>query len=308
MPELSIPFEWFEFVLFVIAAGAGVFGSLLGLGGGAIIVPLLTLGFGIPIRYAIGASIVAVIATSSSAAATYVKKHIANIRVAMLLESATTVGALGGVMLSSYVSEKFLYLLFAIILFYSTWMMSRKKDHAHLPENSHEAPAPTQAPMPAPMPVQTPVQTPVKTLADRLNLHSSYEDPALHQVVPYTVHHVPLGYGLMLGAGVISGLLGIGSGSLKVPAMDIAMKLPLKVSSATSNFMMGVTAAASAGAYYMKGDVLPVLAAPVALGTLVGAWIGTRLMMNLSAQKIRGLFIFVLLMIALQMFYKGVRG
>lgn len=268
----------FELTLLLISIGAGTFGALLGLGGGVVIVPVLTLGFGINIRYAIGASIVSVIATSSGAAATYVKDHLTNIRVAMLLEVATTIGALTGAVLSTMVQERDLFFVFSAILFYSAWIMLRKR---HQDEVAPLADA--------------------HYWAHRFRLNSSYPDHALGKDISYAVTHVPLGFSLMLGAGVISGLLGIGSGALKVPAMDTAMRLPIKVSSATSNFMIGVTAAASAGAYYMRGDILPLVAAPVALGVLLGSWMGTRLMRKLHSKRIRTLFIGVLVIIALQM-------
>lgn len=268
----------FELALFLISVAAGVFGAVLGLGGGVLIVPALTLLFGVEIRYAVGASIVSVIATSSGAAATYVRDHITNIRVAMLLEVATTIGALGGAMLAPYFPARVIFVVFSLILLYSAVVMFLKRgDHT--------------------------IKTTRDPWALRLRLNSSYPDHG--QTVSYAVDRVPLGFTLMLGAGLVSGLLGIGSGALKVPAMDTAMKLPIKVSSATSNFMIGVTAAASAGAYYMRGDILPVLAAPVALGVLCGAIVGTRLMMRLHNERIRQIFIVVLVLIAVQMGVKA---
>ncbi len=268
----------FEAVLFVISVAAGTLGAILGLGGGVILVPVLTLGFGINIRYAIGASIVSVIATSSGAAATYVRDHITNIRVAMLLEVATSCGALSGALIAGYVHTRFLFAVFAAILAYSAIAMvrARRQDLPHAP-------------------------TPADPLAARLGLNSHYPDKALGRDVPYTVHGVKLGFLLMIGAGMVSGLLGVGSGVLKVPAMDRAMRLPIKVSSATSNFMIGVTAAASAGTYFMRGDILPALAAPIALGVLGGSWIGTRLMMIAPSRHIRIAFVFVLIAVAVEM-------
>lgn len=271
----------FELALFSISFAAGVFGAILGLGGGVLIVPALTLLFGVQIRYAVGASIVSVIATSSGAAATYVRDHITNVRVAMLLELATTVGALCGATLSSYFPARILFLVFALILLVSAASMYRRRGDSHLTSSNDK-------------------------WAARLRLHSSYPERGVD--VPYAVDRVPLGFTLMLGAGLVSGLLGLGSGVLKVPAMDSAMRLPIKVSSATSNFMIGVTAAASAGAYYVRGDIVPLLAAPVALGVLCGSIFGTRLMVRLRGERIRQLFIVVLLGVAAQMFLKGVRG
>jgi uncharacterized membrane protein YfcA len=268
----------FELALFSLSVGAGVFGAILGLGGGVLIVPALTLLFHVQIRYAVGASIVSVIATSSGAAATYVRDHVTNIRVAMLLEVATTVGALCGAMLSPYFPARVLFIVFSLILFYSALAMLRKRGDHTITETRDR-------------------------WALRLRLNATYPDRG--REIPYAVDRVPLGFTLMLGAGVISGLLGIGSGALKVPAMDTAMKLPIKVSSATSNFMIGVTAAASAGAYYVRGDILPLLAAPVALGVLAGSVLGTKLMMKLPSERIRQIFIVVLLLIAMQM---GIRA
>ncbi|MGZ3660722.1 MAG: sulfite exporter TauE/SafE family protein [Bdellovibrionota bacterium] len=271
---------FFELILFLISVVAGIFGAILGLGGGVLIVPALALLFGVQIRYAVGASIVSVIATSSGAAATYVRDHITNIRVAMVLEVATTVGALCGAILSPYFPARALFAVFSLILFYSAFSMLRKRgDHSIRETND--------------------------PWAARLSLNSSYPDPKTGKPIPYSVDRVPLGFSLMLGAGVISGLLGIGSGALKVPAMDTALRLPIKVSSATSNFMIGVTAAASAGAYYMRGDILPLLAAPVALGVLGGSMIGTKVMMRIHNDRMRQLFIVVLVAIALEMGLKS---
>jgi uncharacterized membrane protein YfcA len=268
----------FEGALFAFSLLAGVLGAILGIGGGVLIVPTLTLLFGLNIRYAVGASIVSVIATSSGAAATYVRDHITNIRVAMLLEVATTIGALGGAFLAPFVPTASLFLIFSLILFYSAWIMFRKRPGGHVSGGGD-------------------------WWAERLKLNSVYPDNG--RTIGYTVERVPFGFMLMAGAGVISGLLGIGSGALKVPAMDSAMRLPIKVSSATSNFMIGVTAAASAGAYYMRGDILPLVAAPVALGVLIGSLLGTRIMMRLQAQKLRKMFLVVLIVIAVEMGLKA---
>lgn len=272
---------YFQPLLFVVSIFAGVFGAILGLGGGIIIIPTLTLVFGVDIRHAIGTSIVAIIATSSSAAATYVKEHISNIRVAMLLEMATACGAFCGVLLAPHVPTRFLYLLFTLVLLYSSTSMwrSRKQDLG--------------------------ATTKADPLATKLGLNSSYYDRSLKRVVDYTVGHVKLAFSFMIGAGTISGLLGVGSGFLKVPAMDRAMGLPIKVSTATSNFMIGVTAAASAGTYFMRGDVIPSLAAPTALGVFVGSWLGAKLLQRASSKWIRILFIVVLLIIACQMALKA---
>lgn len=249
-----------------------------------IVVPLLTMGFQVPIHLAVGASIVSVIATSSGSAAAYVRDRITNIRVAMLMEVATTLGALFGATLISRVSERFLFGLFGAVMVFSMGVMLRKRKSDHLPpEQSDE-------------------------LAVKLKLPSSYPDKALGREVAYGVRNAPLAFGLMSLAGLLSALLGIGSGSLKVPAMDGAMHLPIKVSSATSNFMMGVTAAASAAVYLLRGSIQPYIAAPVALGVLVGSWIGVRIMVRLQGIWIRRLFIAMLFIVAVQMIRKAVGG
>ena len=274
----------FTLLAFAISVAAGVLGSLLGLGGGIIIIPALTLLFKIDIRYAIGASIVSVIATSSGAAAAYVRERMTNLRVAMVLEVATVSGALTGAFVAGQVKGRWLYVIFGLVMGYSALMMFRKRNQL-AEEESMAAP-----------------------WADYLRLHSSYYDEALKQQVKYHVARTRVGLALMYGAGVVSGLLGIGSGALKVPAMDLAMRLPIKVSTATSNFMIGVTAAASAGVYFMRGDIDPFVAAPVAAGVVVGATIGSRLLGALHHRLIRIVFVAVLLWVSLQMLIKGLQG
>lgn len=267
----------------LIAVFAGFIGSLLGLGGGIIVTPVLTLLFGIDIRYAIGASIVSVIATSSGAAVAYLKDKITNVRVAMFLEIGTTLGAITGAFLSGVIDPKFLYIIFGLLLLYSAVMMLRRSK-SELPQDVKNHP-----------------------LAERLHMSSEYYDKALGREVPYKVAGVYGGLGMMYGAGVISGLLGIGSGAFKVMAMDLFMKLPMKVSSATSNFMIGVTAAASAGVYFLRGDIDPHIAAPVALGVLIGATVGTRVMQRMKSKTIRMIFVPVLAIVSIQMIVKGVQ-
>lgn len=268
--------------IFAIALLAGFLGSLLGLGGGIIVVPALTLLFGIDIRLAIGASIISVIATSSGAAAAYVKEHLANLRVAMFLEIGTTLGAITGAYLAGIVHTRFLFILFGVLLAYSAIAMLKKRHGAH-------------------------GETLVSPLADFLRLHSSYYDEALDQHIDYRVSRPVTGLGLMYFAGAASGLLGIGSGALKVPAMDLAMRLPMKVSTATSNFMIGVTAAASAGVYFARGDIDPFLAGPVCVGVVSGAFLGSKLLGRLNAAWIRLAFIGVLVWVSVQMLIKGVQ-
>ena len=266
---------------FLVSIGAGILGALLGLGGGVILVPVLTLVLGIDIHYAIGASIVSVIATSSGAAAAYLRDGITNIRVGMFLEIATTTGAIVGALIAGYIGGTGLFIIFGIVLMYSAYAMFRRRD-AELPTGVEMGP-----------------------LANFLHLGSAYYDSALNRLVEYNVRGARYGLPLMFIAGAVSGLLGIGSGVLKVPAMDIAMKLPMKVSTATSNFMIGVTAAASAGVYFIRGDINPFIAAPVAMGVLIGAMVGTRLMLRTRSTQIRRVFIVVLVFVALQMLVKG---
>lgn len=267
--------------ILIISIAAGVFGSILGLGGGIIITPALTLLFGIDINYAIGASIVSVIATSSGAAVAYIRDKITNIRIGMFLEIATTVGAITGAFISGLINSKYLYIIFGLLLLYSALAMLKKKGQ-ELPGDVASHP-----------------------LAEKLRLNGEYYDKVLKQKVTYKVAGVYGGFSMMYVAGVISGLLGIGSGIFKVMAMDLFMKLPLKISSATSNFMIGVTAAASAGVYLLRGDIDPKIAAPVALGVLVGATLGTKIMQNLKTKTIRMIFIPVLTFVSIQMIIKG---
>lgn len=268
--------------IFFIAICAGFLGSLLGLGGGIIITPVLTLMFGLDIRYAIGASIVSVIATSSGAAVAYLKDKITNVRIGMFLEIGTTLGAITGAYLSGVIEPEYLYIIFGLLLLYSAAMML-KKAKAELPQTVENHP-----------------------LAAKLALNGEYYDKVLRRQVVYNVDGVYGGLGMMYAAGVISGLLGIGSGIFKVMAMDLFMKLPLKVSSATSNFMIGVTAAASAGVYFLRGDIDPKIAAPVALGVLFGAMVGTRAMERMKSRTIRLIFVPVLAFVSIQMIVKGV--
>jgi uncharacterized membrane protein YfcA len=271
----------FFLLLYLAAVFAGTFGALLGLGGGVIIVPALTLAFGVDIHYAIGASIVSVVATSSGAAATYVKERLTNMRLGMFLEAATTSGAILGAFIASLIEGRILFLIFAVVLIYSAIMMFRKR---FLPEGSAAAPGP---------------------IARRMRMHGEYYDPASGETVSYYITGIPFGFLLSMIAGGVSGLLGIGGGALKVPAMDLAMKVPMKVATATSNFMIGVTAATSAGVYFARGDINPYVAAPVAMGVLSGTVVGTRLMARIRSEGLRLMFAIVLVIVAVQMGLKG---
>ncbi len=268
--------------IFLIAILAGLVGSVLGLGGGIIVVPALTLLFGFEIRTAVAASAVAVIATSTGAAVAYLRDHITNTRIAMLLEVGTTLGALSGALVAGLLPAQYLFLLFGLLMAYSAWSMFRARK-TELPEG---------------------VQP--DRLSQQLHLSGSYYDQALERQVSYEATGTLPGLLLMYISGALAGLLGIGGGAFKVLAMDQIMRLPIKVSTATSNFMIGVTAAAGATVYFVRGDVEPLVAGPVALGVLLGAMAGARLMVKLKGSTLRKLFIPVLVYIALQMAWKGV--
>jgi uncharacterized protein len=262
------------------AFAAGLLGALTGLGGGIIIVPLLTLFFGVDLRYAVGASLISVIATSSGAAAAYVREGYTNIRVGMLLEVGTTVGALAGAYLAGVISPNVIAVIFGVVLLF-TAIQSLQPRAEHV----------------------TDVSSP---LAHRLRLGSTYPTPQGMQ--PYEVQNVPAGFGMMFLAGILSALLGIGSGVIKVLAMDRAMRLPFKVSTTTSNFMIGVTAAASAGVYLKRGYIEPALALPVLLGVLAGALLGARVLTKAPPLMLRYVFTGVAVVLAAQMLYKGITG
>ncbi len=272
-----------EFTLFVGLGGlaAGFLGALTGLGGGVVIVPLLTIAFGVDIHYAIGASLVSVIATSSGAAAAYVKEGYSNVRAGMVLEIATTVGALSGALLAAIVPANAIAVVFGVVLTVSALLSSRSRAE-------EEGGGPTDP------------------IAQRLRLDASYPTPRGPQ--HYHVRHLPLGFVLMYVAGVLSGLLGIGSGAFKVLAMDRVMRLPFKVSTTTSNFMIGVTAAASAGVYLRRGYIAPGVAMPVMLGVLLGSLLGTRVLVRAGTRALRLVFGAVILVLAAQMIYKGLTG
>jgi uncharacterized protein len=260
---------------------AGLLGSLTGLGGGVVVVSLLTLGLGVDIRYAIGASLVSTIATSSGAAIAYVREGYSNIRVGMFLEVATTFGAVTGAFIAAKTPTRTITIIFGLALLLSTYLSNR----------SHHSEA---------------VDLPIDPLATRLKLNSSYPTPDGEK--SYHVQHVPGGFAVMLLAGALSGLLGIGSGALKVLAMDQVMQLPFKVSTTTSNFMIGVTAAASAGIYFSRGYIDPGLCMPVVLGVLVGAWFGAKVLVRAKVTALRIIFSIVLLALGIQMIYNGITG
>ncbi|MDA8070893.1 MAG: sulfite exporter TauE/SafE family protein [Actinomycetota bacterium] len=269
-------------LLFLISIVAGILGSLIGLGGGVVVVPVLTLLFHVDIRLAIGASIVSVIATSSGAAAAYVRERMTNLRAGMFLEIATTTGAVTGAYVTTYLPARFLFVLFGAVMAYSSVATYRKRHADHPLAVSHDR------------------------IANAMRLHGSYYDEAIHKEIVYKVTGTKPGLAIMYVAGLVSALLGIGSGALKVPAMDLAMHLPMKVSTATSNFMIGVTAAASAGIYFARGQIDPIIAAPVAAGVLGGATLGAKALGKIESKTIRLIFVVVLIVIAIEMFQRGV--
>jgi len=262
------------------ALAAGFLGALTGLGGGVVIVPLLTILFGVDIHYAIGAALVSVIATSSGAAAAYVREGYSNIRVGIFLEVATTVGALVGAALVLHLRVSVISILFGIVLLYSAY--ASMTDNAHSSANAKP-----------------------DRIATWLKMDSTY--PTAEGLESYRVRGVPQGFALMFVAGVLSGLLGIGSGAVKVLAMDKAMKLPFKVSTTTSNFMIGVTAAAGAGIYLSRGYIDPGLAMPVMLGVLTGSLMGARVLAGAKVKVLRAVFSAVIAVLAVEMIYKGLK-
>ena len=273
-------------ILLLVGVFAGSLGSLLGIGGGMIIIPILSVLMGLPMRYAIGASVIAVIATSSGSTIAYLKDDLLNLRVAMFLEIATTVGAITGAILTGVIDGKWLEVLFGIFLVYSTYNMIQK--------------------------LRGKVKQDADKVSDdkwskKLKLQGSYYDKLSGEEKYYQVTRVPGGFAMMYGAGLASGLLGIGSGVFKVIAMDTIMKMPLKPSSATSNLMMGVTAAASATVYFFNGSIHPHIAAPLAIGILIGAAIGTRLMQHIHPRLLRMIFVPILFIMGVQMILKGFR-
>ncbi len=271
--------------LLAVSCGASALGGMLGMASGIFIVPILTMWGGIEIRAAIPASLVSVIACSCGSAASFLDGGLTNVRLAIVLETATTLGAVTGFLLVGVVPVPVLFLLFAVILIVSAQQMLTRRGDDQRPSVT----------------VAATTSRRLSRCSSALRLDSSYPDPDHPVDRPYRVQRVGWGMALMYGAGVMSALLGIGSGVLKIPAMDTALRLPMKVSSATSNFMIGVTAVASAGAYFLRGEVVPAIAGPVALGSVVGALVGARLLMSLSSERIRVAFVAVLAVLALQM-------
>jgi len=268
-------------IIFLVSIVAGFVGALFGLGGGVLIIPFLTLVEGVPVPLAVGASIVSVVATSSASASTYVQDHLTNLRLGMFLEIGTVAGAITGAFVAVFLPASALFILFGVILLYATIVMIRARG-IDFPANVR----------------------PDKT-SRILALGSQYEDQSLNRVVKYEVTRTPLTVFIGYFAGIVSGLLGVGGGVINVPTMNLVSKVPVKVASATSNFMIGVTAAASASVYLLRGDVHPLLAAPLIIGVAGGALLGTRVLKVTPPTRVKVAFGILLAAISLLMILKG---
>ncbi len=277
-----MPLLTFTSLVFFGSFVAGWLGALTGLGGGVVLIPLLTLGFHVDMRYAIGASLISVIATSSGAAAAYVREGYSNVRVGMFLEVATTLGAVLGAFLATRVPTRALAIIFGLVLLYSAWL-------------SRDESAPASA------------ESKPNPWSDRLGMSRSFPD-GKQGMQAYQVDRIPLGFATMFGAGTLSGLLGIGSGAVKVLAMDKIMRIPFKVSTTTSNFMIGVTATASAGIYLARGYINPGLVFPVMLGVLAGSLLGAKVLARSRVSLLRTIFAFVIVALGIEMIVNGWLG
>ena len=273
--------EIFTALVFVGSFAAGLLGALTGLGGGVVLIPLLTLGFHVDMRYAIGASLVSVIATSSGAAAAYVREGYSNVRIGMFLEVATTIGAVVGAFIAGHVPTRALAIVFGLVLLYSAWLSRGQHDH--------------------------PASAEPNPWSEKLRMSGKYPD-GHGGWTACVVDRIAAGWAMMFGAGILSGLLGIGSGAVKVLAMDKIMRIPFKVSTTTSNFMIGVTAAASAGIYLARGYVDPVLVAPVLLGVLLGALTGAKVLVRARVPLLRTIFAWVIAALGVEMIANGCMG
>ena len=263
------------------SVAAGTVGAVLGLGGGILLVPILTIFYGVDLHYAMGASIISVIATSSGAAASYLRTGLSNVRIGLFLAMATIAGALTGAVLAGIAPVRWLELILGLALAYSAFTTLKQLN------------------------VELPADVADDRLALRFRLEGVYYDRVLDQQVKYRATRVGWGFVAMYGAGVLSGLLGIGSGAFKVLAMDYFMRLPMKVSTATSNFMIGLTAAASAGIYWSRGDIHPLIVAPVAIGVLFGAYLGTALIARMRNTTVRKVFLPIVIYLALSMILRA---
>lgn len=270
--------------IFLVSIAAGVIGALFGLGGGILIIPFLTLVEGVPVQFAVGASIVSVVATSSASAATYVQDHLTNLRLGMFLETGTVAGALTGAYVAIYFqgpNEWILFILFGTMLLYAAAVMISERR------------------------IDFPSGVTPDRVARTLKLGGEYTDESTGKVVKYEVTRTPQTLSISYLAGIVSGLLGVGGGVIKVPTMNLVSRIPVKVASATSNFMIGVTAAASASVYFLRGEVHPLLAAPLMIGVVAGAAVGTRLLRRTPPTRVKVLFAVLLAFVALNMILRG---
>jgi uncharacterized membrane protein YfcA len=272
----------FSGLLLFFSFAAGLLGALTGLGGGIVIIPVLVLLFHINIHYAMGASLISVIATSSGTTAAYMREGYTNLRIGMFLEVAAVVGAFFGALLIAMVSKTFLTVVFSLVLFFSAYLtIKRNEDHEQY-DHSHP-------------------------WAIKLKLDSTY--PSKNgETIPYHVQNVPIAFFIMGVAGILAGLLGIGSGAMKVLAMDQALCLPYKVATTTSNFMIGITAAVSAGIYFTHGYIIPSIAFPVLIGVIAGAFFGAKLLPHINNRALRIIFSIAICFIGLQMLYNALIG
>jgi uncharacterized membrane protein YfcA len=278
-----MPLLTFTSLVFIGSVAAGLLGALTGLGGAVVLIPLLTLVFHVDMRYAIGASLISVIATSSGAAAAYVRDGYSNVRIGMFLEVATTIGAVFGAYLATRVPTRALALIFGLVLMYSAWLSRNRKAEGQ-------------------------TGTIDNPWSDKLGMSATYPDGKRGGRIAYKVDRIRAGFATMFGAGILSGLLGIGSGAVKVLAMDRIMRIPFKVSTTTSNFMIGVTAAASAGIYLSRGYVDPGLAFPVMLGVLAGSLVGAKILVHSKVSLLRTIFAFVIAALGVEMIVNGWLG
>lgn len=269
----------FTVMLLITGLFAGILGALLGLGGGIVIIPVLTIFFHLPIQTAIGVSLVGVIATSTGAAMVYVREGTANIRLGMILELATTIGAIAGAVVAGYVGSKALYLLFAALMLYTAYSMYRK--------TAQDSVKPSQ------INEEIAVSSAVLTGGDKITSDT------------YKIKNIPAGLFFSAFAGIMAGLLGIGGGVIKIPVMYLLMGVPLKTAAATSNFMIGVTACASAFVYFFRGYIDVMAAVPMALGVFAGAAVGTRINERVSTRRLKQIFIFIFILVAVEMALKG---
>jgi uncharacterized membrane protein YfcA len=268
-------------VILLVSIVAGFVGALFGLGGGVLIIPFLTLVEGVPVPLAVGASVVSVVATSSASAATYVQDRLTNLRLGMFLEIGTVAGAITGAFVAVYLSASALFILFGLILLYATIIMIKARG------------------------IDFPANVKPDKLSRILALGNQYEDHSLNRIVKYEVTRTPLTVFIGYTAGIVSGLLGVGGGIINVPTMNLVSKVPVKVASATSNFMIGVTAAASGSVYLLRGDVHPLIVAPLIIGVAGGALLGTRVLKVTPPTRMKIAFGILLAAISLLMILKG---